>query len=114
MEKKTIKFRDNLAKMVLAGEKDVTWRLFDDKDLSAGDEVDLINWDTKEKFGEAVLTKVWQKKMGELVADDFDGHEKFSSEEEMYTRYCTYYGDRVGPDTIVKIIRFKVATTQQE
>ena len=108
MEKKTIKFRDNLAKLVLAGEKDLTWRLFDDKDLSEGDEVDLINWNTKEKFGEAVLTKVWEKKMGELQDSDFDGHEKFSNDEEMYKTYRLYYGDKVGPDTVVKIIRFKL------
>ena len=55
---KIIKFRDSLAKLVLAGEKDLTWRLFDDKDLVEGDKVDLINWNTKEKFGEAVLVKV--------------------------------------------------------
>ena len=108
MERKTIKFRDYLAKLVLEGKKDVTWRLFDDKDLSEGDEVDLINWNTKEKFGEAKLVKVWEKKMSELQDSDFDGHEKFSSEEEMYKTYRTYYGDRVGPDTVVKMIRFEL------
>ena len=43
MERKSIKFRDNLAKLVLAGEKDLTWRLFDDKDFKEGDEVDFKN-----------------------------------------------------------------------
>jgi hypothetical protein len=108
MKNKTIKFRDNLAKLVLVGEKDLTWRLFDDKNLSMGDEVDLFNWNTHEKFGEAVITKVWEKKMGELQHSDFDGHEKFKNDEEMYKTYRTYYGDRVNPDTIVKIIRFKL------
>jgi hypothetical protein len=108
MEKKTIKFRDHLAKLILAGEKNLTWRLFDDKNLSEGDQVDFINWNTKEKFGEAVLTKVWEKKMSNLEDSDFDGHEKFSSDEEMYKIYRAYYGDKVGPDTIVKIIRFRL------
>jgi len=108
MPRKTIKFRPDLAKLILAGEKDLTWRLFDDKDLSEGDEVDLINWETKEKFGEATLTKVWEKKMGGLNEADFDGHEKFSSDEEMYKTYRTYYGEKVGSDTVVKIIRFKL------
>jgi hypothetical protein len=108
MERKTIKFRDNLAKLVLAGEKDATWRLFDDKNLSEGDEVDLINWNTKEKFGVATLVKVWERKMGELQDSDFDGHENFLSDEEMYKTYRTYYGDKVGPDTLVKIIHFKL------
>jgi hypothetical protein len=66
MPRKTIKFRPSLAELVLAGKKDLTWRLFDDKNLSKDDEVDLINWETKTKFAEAVLTKVWEKKMGEL------------------------------------------------
>lgn len=108
MEKKVIKFRDYLAEMVLTGEKDLTWRLFDDKNFMEGDDVDLINWNTGEKFGEAVLIKVWEKKMGELEEPDFDGHEKFADDEEMYRTYRTYYGDRVGPDTFVKIIRFKL------
>lgn len=108
MEKKVIKFRDYLAKMVLAGEKNLTWRLFDDKNFMEGDEVDLVNWNTGEKFGEAVLTKVREKKMGELEESDFDGHEKFADDEEMYRTYRTYYGDRVGPDTIVKIIKFRL------
>jgi len=108
MPRKTIKFRPDLAKLILDGKKDATWRLFDDKNLSEGNEVDLINWETKEKFSEAILTKVWEKKMSKLVESDFDGHEKFSSEEEMYKTYRTYYGDKVGPDTVVKIIRFKL------
>ena len=108
MNKNSIKFREYLSKLVLNGEKNTTWRLFDDKNLSKGEEVDLINWNTKEKFGEAVLTEVWEKKMKDLEESDFDGHEKFSSDEEMYKTYRTYYGDKVSPETIVKIIRFRL------
>lgn len=108
MSLKVIKFRDHLVKQILTGEKNLTWRLFDDKNLSEGDLVNLVNWNTGEKFGEAILTQVWEKKLGELEDSDFDGHEKFKSEEEMYKTYRTYYDDKVGPDTIVKIIRFKL------
>lgn len=108
METKVIKFRDNLAKMVLVGEKDSTWRLFDDKNLQKGDIAELVNWDTGEVFGKATLIEVKEKKMGELKESDFDGHEKFANDEEMYETYRSYYGDRVGPDTIVKVIRFKL------
>ena len=34
---KLVKFRDYLVPLVLSGEKDSTWRLFDDKGLSEGD-----------------------------------------------------------------------------
>ncbi len=74
MQKKSIKFRDHLAKLVLAGEKDLTWRLFDDKNLSVGDEVEFFNYQTGEKFADAVLIKVWKKKMKDLDNEDFDGH----------------------------------------
>ena len=108
MEKKTIKFRDFLVELVQKGDKDSTWRLFDDKDLQKGDEVDLINWNTGEKFADAVLTEVREKKLGQLEPSDFEGHEKFESEEAMYAAYRTYYGDRVTPETLVKIIRFQM------
>lgn len=103
---KALKFRPHLADLILKGEKSSTWRLFDDKDLEPGDVVELINWTTGEKFAEADLTEVREKKMRDLQDSDFDGHERFESEEEMYRSYRTYYGDRVGPDTLVKIIRF--------
>lgn len=108
MERKSIKFRDFLAELILKGEKDSTWRLFDDKNLQEGDDVDFINWNTKEKFAEAILTKVYEKTLGGLEPEDFDGHEKFESEKQMYENYRTYYGDKVGPDTVVKIIHFRL------
>lgn len=108
MQKKTLKFRDYLVTLVLSGEKNTTWRLFDDKNLSEGDRVDLINWNTKEKFGEAILKMVLEKEMGRLEDTDYEGHEKFKSNEEMYQTYRVYYGSKVGPETIVKIIRFQL------
>jgi hypothetical protein len=68
----------------------------------------LINWNTGKKFAEAILTKVHEKKLDELEPHDFEGHEKFESEEAMYESYRTYYGDSVGPEAVVKIIRFKL------
>lgn len=91
MPKKALKFRDHLVKKILSGDKYVTWRLYDDKNLQAGDIVDMINWNTGEKFGEAKLIQVKEKKMGELTKDDLEGHENFESEEQMYQIYRTYY-----------------------
>src|SRR4051812_28334648 len=108
MERKTIKFRDHLAKMVLSGEKNITFRLFDDKNLSTGDIADFINWNTGEVFGKAELVEVKEKKLNEMTEEDYIGHEKFESEEKMYKEYRRYYGDGVTPETVVKIIRFKL------
>lgn len=105
--KKNLKFKDHLAKMVLAGEKTTTWRLFDDKDLSVGDSVDLINKDTGEVFARATLTVVYEKTLGTLEEKDFEGHERFGSMDLLYQTYKSYYPDRgIGPDTKLKIIHF--------
>lgn len=105
---KSLKFRVHLIPLVLSGEKNVTWRLFDEKDLTVGDQVDLINWNTQEKFGEAVIVSVREKPLGKLGDEDWKGHERFPSEEEMYTTYRKYYGDRVTPETSVKMIKFQL------
>jgi len=106
---KTLKFQASLVPLVLSGEKDSTWRLFDDKDLQTGDNLMLVNKDTGEQFAEAILISVREKKLGELQDTDWEGHERYESEEKMYEAYRGYYGDRVTPDSVVKIIKFKLA-----
>ncbi|KKW30012.1 MAG: hypothetical protein UY72_C0026G0004 [Candidatus Uhrbacteria bacterium GW2011_GWD2_52_7] len=105
---KVIKFRSELADMILQGKKTTTFRLFDDKDLRAGDEIHLVRWETGEEFGKTTIREAYEKTLGELTEDDFVGHERYVSEEEMYTTLRTFYGDSVGPHTVVKIIRFTV------
>lgn len=112
MKIKTLKFRDQLAKLIVAGQKKSTWRLFDDKDLAVGDVLNFINFDSGEIFAKAELIDVYEKRMEDLNADDFDGHEKYSNQEEMYKTYRLYYGDKVGPDTPVKIIHFKLISSR--
>ena len=60
---KIIKFAAALVPLVLSGEKNVTWRLFDDKNLSVGDDLEFINRDTGKVFGYAKILKVWEKKV---------------------------------------------------
>lgn len=105
---KTLKFAPHLVPLVLSGEKTSTWRLFDDKDLQESDELMLINKETGEEFARATILNTREKKLKDLEEADFEGHEKFESVEKMYETYKSYYGDRVGPDTIVKIINFKM------
>lgn len=92
--------------MVLSGEKFVTWRIFDDKNLSTGDDLVFINIDTDEEFGTAIILEVREKSLKDINSDDYFGHEKFESHEAMFQTYVNYYGDKVTPETIVKIIRF--------
>lgn len=105
---KTIKFRRTLAEEILAGRKNVTWRLFDDKDLKVGDRISLIIWESGEKFAESLIMEVREKKLEDITKNDLDGHEKYGSKKEILETYRKYYGNIVEWDTAVKIIRFKI------
>lgn len=108
---KTVKFRNYLVPLVHSGEKNSTWRLFDDKDLSVGDRIELAEFVTKQSFGQAVITKVASKPFKDLTTEDKQGHESFANDTEMYKTYTLYYQQPVGPDTLVKIIWFDLVTT---
>lgn len=70
---KTLKFAENLVPLVLSGEKDVTWRLFDDKDLKEGDRLSLCRAENGEEFSQAVIVSVFEKRMGDIDERDFGG-----------------------------------------
>jgi len=103
---KTLKFTPQLVQKILSGEKTSTWRLFDDKDLKNGDGLAFINKETGEQFGLATITSLKIRTLGTLTDEDWVGHERFSSEEEMYSTYRKYYGDKVDKDSEVKILTF--------
>ncbi len=103
---KTLKFKPELVDLILSGQKTTTWRLFDDKDLQVGDEVDIINSDSKEVVAHAILTEVRTKLLGEVEESDFAGHEKYESQDAMLTNFRSFYGDGVSLDTEVKIVDF--------
>ena len=105
---KLVKFRDYLVPLVLAGEKNSTWRLFDDKNLSVGDEIELREFGKETFFAKAKITKVIEKSFEDLNEDDKRGHEKFSNNKEMYETYMGYYNTKVGPESAVKIIWFEL------
>ncbi len=106
---KTLKFTQDLAQQILAGEKTSTWRLFDDKDLQEDDEIVFLSKETNEKIGTAIVTSLHKKTLGSLAEADWIGHERFSSEEEMYQTFRKYYGDQIKPDTEVKILTFTIS-----
>lgn len=103
---KTLKFAPHLVEQILSGEKTSTWRLFDDKDLQESDELIFINKETGEQFGTATITSLKRKALGSLVDNDWVGHERYASDEEMYASYRKYYGDKVDEHSEVKILTF--------
>ena len=117
---KTLKFEHNQAQMIAGGRKNATWRLFDDKNLSVDDEIRIVDKvnpdipDTWQVIGHAKVNEVVEKRLGDTDADDMKGHEVFNSQEQMLTKYTSYYGDRVTLDTPVKIIYFDFTPTTGE
>ncbi len=109
---KSLKFDHGLAQMIAAGNKSATWRLYDDKDLSVDDKIEIIDKvnetlpKTWQVLGNGKVTEVIEKKLGSLTPQDMKGHEDFASQEEMLETYRRYYGNRVTLDTVVKIIYF--------
>ena len=103
---KKIKFYPELAELIRAGKKSTTWRLFDDKNTQKGDQLTFTVTGTGEVFGEAVITDMQVRTLGTLTDEDWDGHERFSSPEEMYTTYQGYYDREVDENTEVKILKF--------
>lgn len=105
---KILNFADKLAPLVLSGAKTSTWRLFDDKNLAVGDELIFKNKATAAEFAQARIVNIKEKKLGQITEADFVGHERFETMDKMYEEYREYYGDQVGPDTMVKMIDFEI------
>ena len=105
---KTLKFALNLVPLVQDGSKTSTWRLFDDKDLTEGDLLSLLDKSTGQEFAKAEITTVKEISLGNMTEKDKEGHEKFNSNEEMYETYSKYYGVKVDKDTLLKIVRFRL------
>lgn len=58
---KIVKFRDYLVPLILEGSKNSTWRLFDDKNLSVDDEIELREFGKENSFAKAKITKIIEK-----------------------------------------------------
>ncbi len=105
---KTLKFRAHLIGLILNKNKTITWRLFDDKNISPGDSLSFLDWETNKKFAQAIAMSIQEKSFKELTKQDWQGHEKFDSAQEMYKTYSKYYNRTVDENTKVKIIKFKL------
>lgn len=104
---KILCFSEPLPKMILDGEKTISWRINDEKNISVGDEISLCYNDKKE-FGKAKVIWVKETTFGDMTNEDKDGHEKFDSVEESYRTYSKYYKMDVKPQTRLKVIKFEL------
>jgi len=106
MSTKTLKFASDLIPPVLSGEKTTTWRLWDDKDLRAGDQLLLLEFGQEKPFAKAIIIQVIEKTFADLADEDQVGHESFASDDKMLETYSRYYKKPVDKNTKLKIINF--------
>lgn len=109
---KKLKLDHETAEQVLKGEQWSTWRLFDDKDLSVNDEVELVdklqpdNPETWHPIGFATINKIIEKRLADITTADTEGSVAFASPDDMLRTFRQYYGPAVTLDTPVKIVHF--------
>lgn len=111
---KTLKFTPELAELIRLGHKTSTWRLFDDKDLSEGDALELYVKGSEKPFARAIIYHVHEKLLGSITTEELEGHEKYASHDEMIAAYRGYYGPEVNGGTVVKIIKFQLRSVMDD
>jgi len=104
---KRLRFSEPLPELILSGKKTVTWRIGDEKNIRQGDILSLCDTSGKE-FAQADVVAIKETWFGKLTPEDKNGHEPFASEKEMYDTYAGYYQQTVEPETVVKVIRFRL------
>lgn len=109
---KTLKFFPELSQMIKSGAKTTTWRLFDDKDLQVGDKIILAtrDGDSVTNFGKAEIVKITMRTIETIQEEDYEGHEPSKNPLEDYRKY---YGNKILPNSEVKVIKFKVLEINQ-
>jgi hypothetical protein len=113
---RNITFSGALPNLILKGEKNTTWRIDEPvpikrtsntQGIKVGDKLSLRD-NLQFEFAKAVVNRVTHTTMGSLKREDFDGHEKYSSRDEMYNQFGNYYHIKVNDDTKIVVIKFTV------
>lgn len=113
---KKLKFDHHESNLIRSGEKTSSWRVYDDKNISVNDEVELVdkvdpgNPSTWVEIGVGHVDTILEKRFRDVRPDDFVGQEPHHSAEEMLEHFQKYYGPQVDLDTPVKMIHFHLKT----
>lgn len=91
--------------ILFTGEKNRTFRVTGGERYNVGDLIELCLEDGK-AFARAVVSRKTRKTFSELEERDWQGHERFSSDEEMYLTYSNWQGFPVTPETSLDIIEY--------
>ncbi len=117
---KLLKVSHKIAKLIYSGQKNNTWRINDEKNVSVGDVVgiiDKVNPGDRTSWriiGMGRVNEVLQKRLLDIEPGDLGAGEDFASKDEMYKTFRQYYGGDVNEQTPVKIITFDFKPQQPQ
>lgn len=117
---KFVKVSHKVAKLILSGEKNNTWRINDEKNISVDDTVGIIDKvdpkvpSTWQVIGTGHVSSVIQKRLSHVSDDDLGPGEDFESREHMLKMFKSYYGPDITERTTVKIIEFDFTAQKPE
>jgi ribonuclease HI len=103
---KTLKFTAEQISDIESGRQTTTWRLFDDKQLNVGDELQFVNSDTATVFGYGTIIEIVIKRIVDLNDADKVGHTFYKSDDEILAAFRRFYGNAVYDDSIVKVVKY--------
>lgn len=109
---KQLKFEHTYAKDILSGDKTATFRVKDDKDIRAGDRVqviDKVDGDRPTKWlipGELLIDSVESIALEELTDKQMSKGESFKTIESMVQAFRRYYGEYIDRKTPVTVLNF--------
>lgn len=110
---KTLKFIEDQIADIESGKQTTTWRLFDDKDLNVGDEIQFVNSNTANVFGYATINEIVIKRIIDLDEQDKQGHRVYENDLEILDAFRRFYGSEVTPKSIVKVVKYSFHKQRQ-
>ena len=111
---KTLKFITEQIADIQSGKCTTTWRLFDDKDLNVGDELQFVNSDNGEVFGYGTINEIVIKRIIDINEDDKLGHRVYADDHAIIADFRRFYGPDVNAQSIIKVVKYSFSTKQAQ
>lgn len=105
-----IKFKPLLIKLILQGDKTLTYRKGSKYEfLNVGDTIDFIDSLSKESVGKVEITEKYYENFGDIPIDR-PGHEPYESVNHKRETFEKYYGSIDASEQML-VLRFRVTET---
>lgn len=109
---KQLKFSHKAAQLINSGDKRSTFRMFDDKDISVNDEIEIIDKvdpnrpSTWRPICIVKVNSVIQKRLSNIDSDDLTKYDIYPTFDKLLHAMKIYYGNRFNAESTIKIISF--------